>query len=46
MKHLEGLIAAPVTTHAFINNNKIYLPAGEIKPGIRTPKIWVGSFKK
>ena len=37
---------APVTTHAFINNNKIYLPAGEIKPGIRTPKIWVGSFKK
>lgn len=37
---------APVTTHAFINDNKIYLPAGEIKPGIRTPKIWVGSFKK
>ena len=37
---------APVTTHAFINNNKIYLPVGEIKPGIRTPKIWVGSFKK
>jgi len=37
---------APVTTHAFINNNKIYLPVGEIKPGIRTPYIWVGSFKK
>lgn len=37
---------APVTTHAFINNNKIYLPAGEIKPGIRSPKIWVGAIKK
>ena len=37
---------APVTTHAFINNSKIYLPAGEIKPGIRTPKIWVGAIKK
>lgn len=37
---------APVTTHAFINNSKIYLPAGELKPGIRTPKIWVGAIKK
>ena len=37
---------APVTTHVFINNNKIYLPAGEIKPGIRSPKIWVGAIKK
>ena len=37
---------APVTTHAFINNSKIYLPAGEIKPGIRTPKIWVAALKK
>ena len=37
---------APVTTHAFINNSKIYLPAGEIKPGIRSPKIWVGAIKK
>ena len=37
---------APVTTHAFINNNKIYVPAGEIKPGIRSPKIWVGAIKK
>ena len=38
--------AAPVTTHAFINNCKIYLAAGEIKPGIRSPKIWVGAIKK
>ena len=37
---------APVTTNAFISNNKIYLPGGEIKPGIRTHKIWVGSIKE
>ena len=37
---------APVTTHAFINSNKIYVPAGEIKPGIRSHKIWVGAIKK
>ena len=37
---------APVTTNAFINTNKIYLPAGEIKPGIRSSKIWVGTINK
>ena len=37
---------APVTTNAFLLNHKIHLPVGEIKPGIRTPYIWVGSFKK
>lgn len=37
---------APVTTSAFLFNHKILLPVGEIKPGIRTPYIWVGSFKK
>jgi cyclically-permuted mutarotase family protein len=37
---------APVTTSAFLLNHKIHLPVGEIKPGIRTPYIWVGSFKK
>ena len=37
---------APVTTHAFISNSKIYVPVGEIKPGIRTPKIWVGTINK
>ena len=37
---------APVTTNAFLFNHKIILPVGEIKPGIRTPYIWVGSFKK
>lgn len=36
----------PVTTNAFLFNHKILLPVGEIKPGIRTPYIWVGSFKK
>jgi N-acetylneuraminic acid mutarotase len=38
--------AAPVTTNAFLFNHKIILPVGEIKPGMRTPYIWVGSFKK
>jgi N-acetylneuraminic acid mutarotase len=38
--------AAPVTTNAFLFNHKIILPVGEIKPGIRTPYIRVGSFKK
>ena len=37
---------APVTTSTFLFNHKILLPVGEIKPGIRTPYIWVGSFKK
>ena len=37
---------APVTTNAFLFNHKIILPVGEIKPGIRTPYIRVGSFKK
>ncbi len=37
---------APVTTHAFISNSKIYVPVGEIKPAIRTPKIWVGTINK
>ncbi|MFZ9171522.1 MAG: Kelch repeat-containing protein [Sediminibacterium sp.] len=37
---------APVTTITFLFNHKILLPVGEIKPGIRTPYIWVGSFKK
>jgi N-acetylneuraminic acid mutarotase len=37
---------APVTTNAFISNSKIYVPVGEIKPGIRTPKIWVGTINK
>jgi N-acetylneuraminic acid mutarotase len=37
---------APVTTNAFLLNHKIILPAGEVKPGMRTPYIRVGSFKK
>jgi len=37
---------APVTTQACINNSKIYVPLGEIKPGIRTPKIWLGTINK
>ena len=39
-------VAAPVTTHAFIFNHKIILPAGEVKPGVRTPLIQLGTINK
>jgi N-acetylneuraminic acid mutarotase len=39
-------VAAPVTTYAFIFNHKIILPAGEVKPGVRTPLIQLGTINK
>lgn len=36
----------PVTTHAVIYKRFIILPNGEIKPGVRTPRIWMGKLKK
>ncbi|MFM1776140.1 MAG: hypothetical protein RJA53_1750 [Bacteroidota bacterium] len=39
-------VAAPVTTYAFIFNHKIILPAGEVKPGVRTPLIQLGIINK
>ena len=44
ISHMKFLV--PVTTHAFKWNNRLFLPAGEIKPGIRTHKIWVGLVNK
>lgn len=35
--------AAPVTTQPVNWKGKLILPSGEIRPGIRTPKIWMGS---
>jgi N-acetylneuraminic acid mutarotase len=37
---------APVTTNAFLLNHKIILPAGEVKPGVRTPLIQLGTINK
>ena len=37
---------APVTTNAFLLNHKIILPVGEVKPGIRTPLIQLGTINK
>ncbi len=39
-------VVAPVTTYAFIFNHKIILPAGEVKPGVRTPLIQLGTINK
>ncbi|MEL4375969.1 kelch repeat-containing protein [Brucella cytisi] len=35
--------AAPVTTQPVTWKGKLLLPSGEIRPGIRTPKIWMGN---
>lgn len=35
---------APVTTTAVKWNGEIFIPSGEIKPGRRTPKIWMGKI--
>ena len=37
---------APVTTNAFLLNHKIILPVGEVKPGVRTPLIQLGTINK
>ena len=36
----------PVTTNALLWDDRVVLTSGEIKPGIRTPKIWIGELKK
>ncbi len=36
---------APVTTTAFIWNRSIIIPSGEVKAGIRSPEIWMGTLQ-
>ncbi len=36
---------APVTTTAFMWGRSIIIPSGEIKAGIRTPEIWMGTIQ-
>lgn len=36
---------AQVTTASVADHNFLYIISGEIRPGIRTPKIWVGTIK-
>ncbi|MGF7007890.1 hypothetical protein [Aminobacter sp. BE322] len=35
--------AAPVTTQPVTWKGKLILPSGEMRPGIRSPKVWIGS---
>ena len=36
--------AMPLTTGMIVNNNDIYIPSGEIRPGVRTPFVIFGSI--
>lgn len=36
----------PVTTTAVKWNDEIFIPSGEIKPGVRTPEVLMGKVKK
>lgn len=38
--------AAPVTTQPVTWKGKLILPSGEVRPGIRSPKVWIGSVEK
>ena len=44
----EGEYPSPaqVTTRALLWNQKIIVPSGEIRPGIRTPEVWCGHLCK
>jgi N-acetylneuraminic acid mutarotase len=35
--------AAPVTTQPVVWQGKLILTSGEIRPGVRSPKVWIGS---
>ena len=37
---------APVTTHAFLWDNRIFIPGGEIRAGVRTPDIFSAELLK
>lgn len=43
---LECPYPIPVTTNAVRNGEEIYVVSGEVRPGIRTPLILKGSFRK
>jgi N-acetylneuraminic acid mutarotase len=36
----------PVTTHAFLWDNRIFIPGGEIRAGVRTPDIFSAELPK
>lgn len=44
-KSLNNLPYSPVTTFAAKQNNLIFIPGGEIQPGIRTANILMGEIK-
>lgn len=38
--------AAQVTTRALWWQNRVVIPSGEIRPGVRTPKVWSGNLQQ
>lgn len=46
--HQVGILpeAPPVTTNALLWDDQIVITSGEIKPGIRTPDIWIARLNK
>ena len=38
--------AAQVTTRAIWWQNRVVIPSGEIRPGVRTPKVWCGNVQQ
>ena len=38
--------STPVTTHAFVWDNRIFIPGGEIRAGVRTPDIFSAELLK
>lgn len=44
-KSIRLPFTASVTTASLLDGNKFYIFSGEIRPGVRSPKIWVGTIK-
>jgi len=40
---MGGSVGGPVTTTAVYWDEDIILPSGEVRPGVRSPKIWIAS---
>ncbi len=35
---------SPVTTQPVVWQDKLILPSGEVRPGVRSPKVWIGTL--
>lgn len=43
-KNGEAPFQLPVTTNVILNEGKIFIPSGEVRPGVRTPDVFIGEF--